>query len=801
MAAASCPACGAPVYANVYHKCGEPNRIGGPDGQIVEVETPVINADAGVFSEPPTVTATAARTNCDACGGPLYGDQPHHCDGNKRWYDEGGNAVAGPGYDAQGHLIHDEVTRVRNVPTQDHAVDVNHVPFEDAPTAGCQLCEEGSPHIHDPSMNGEPLPVFIANELDHVGEKLEAKSCNEILPGLFVGDWNAGLSFVGSVLNVRDDAPHGNQAAFVEMLVPVPPGHNERYCIDPSRLEQAADKIETLMGRGPPVLVHCAVGMERSPLAVAAWMVKYRGYASLSEAIKFIQAKRPIVKDRTAWIAITDVAPAPLSEREKYQKMWSHDQYRRVAPGEGAAMHFLGTAKPRFGSTIIDFGAGTGRGALMLAMLGRMKVKMVDFADNCLDDEVRQALTTQSHALSFQVADLSQTIPLTEEYGYCTDVMEHIPPEQVDQVLQNILASAQHVYFQISCTDDSCGVLIGHPLHLSVHEPNWWLAKFMALKCQVHFWKDEGHGCTAYVTAWSTGKEITEKGELNIEEEKIRENVRANSGDQVDAVTGEAFRWQQVRPYESNGREVMILGGGPSLNGQMDEIKRLQSEGCALVTLNGAYNWAQEKGLTISSTIVVDARPFNARFTHPVEPNPLTMYLIGSQCDPSVLEGLPRERTFLWNTTAEMIQDILEEHVGPGKWFGVVGGCTVLLRAIPLLRMLGYSKFHLFGCDSCVTGIPDDTPNAALLDYEHKHHAFCQPENDRIPVFPTIVGGRKFWCSAWQSAQAAEFIRLIEVMGNEFEIKVHGEGLLGWILQHGYDLDVEAEQNAAAAGA
>lgn len=661
MAAASCPACGAPVYANVYHKCGEPNRIGGPDGQIVEVETPVINADAGVFSEPPTVTATAARTNCDACGGPLYGDQPHHCDGNKRWYDEGGNAVAGPGYDAQGHLIHDEVTHLRNVQTQDHAVDVNHVQFEDAPELS----------NHD------------------VGQDKYHKWCSCETDLVLVGDSAKG-------------------------------------CACP---------------------------------------------------------------------------PDKLTEAEKYRLMWSHEQYRRVAPGEGAAMHFLGTAKPRFGSTIIDFGAGTGRGALMLAMLGRMKVKMVDFADNCLDDEVRQALTTQSHALSFQVADLSQTIPLTEEYGYCTDVMEHIPPEQVDQVLQNILASAQHVYFQISCTDDSCGVLIGHPLHLSVHEPNWWLAKFMALKCQVHFWKDEGHGCTAYVTAWSTGKEITEKGELNIEEEKIRENVRANSGDQVDAVTGETFRWQQVRPYESNGREVMILGGGPSLNGQMDEIKRLQSEGCALVTLNGAYNWAQEKGLTISSTIVVDARPFNARFTHPVEANPLTMYLIGSQCDPSVLEGLPRERTFLWNTTAEMIQDILEEHVGPGKWFGVVGGCTVLLRAIPLLRMLGYSKFHLFGCDSCVTGIPDDTPNAALLDYEHKHHAFSQPENDRIPVFPTIVGGRKFWCSAWMTAQAHEYIRLIEVMGNEFEIKVHGDGLLGWILQHGYDLDVEAEKNAAATGA
>jgi hypothetical protein len=94
--------------------------------------------------------------------------------------------------------------------------------------------------------------------------------------------------------------------------------------------------------------------------------------------------------------------------------------------------------------------------------------------------------------------------------------------------------------------------------------------------------------------------------------------------------------------------------------------------------------------------------------------------------------------------------------------------------------MLGYQRFHLFGCDSCVSA--------------EAHHAYPQPENDGAPIFPTLVGGRKFGCTAWQIAQAQEFMNLIRVMGDMFELEVHGDGLLKWILDHGAELDVEREE-------
>src|SRR5262245_61380556 len=93
------------------------------------------------------------------------------------------------------------------------------------------------------------------------------------------------------------------------------------------------------------------------------------------------------------------VVGAGNPEIEKYRKMWEQDVYRKDSPGEQYAQIFLRHAKPPVGAEVLDLGCGTGRGGLMLALLGGMKVTLVDFARNCLDEDVRNALTTQAHAL------------------------------------------------------------------------------------------------------------------------------------------------------------------------------------------------------------------------------------------------------------------------------------------------------------------------------------------------------------------------------------------------------------------
>ncbi len=446
-----------------------------------------------------------------------------------------------------------------------------------------------------------------------------------------------------------------------------------------------------------------------------------------------------------------------LAERAKYEKMWQLPQYRQVAPGEQVAQTFLAQARPKPGSEVIDFGAGTGRGALMIALLGQCKVHMLDFAENCLDEDVRKALDTQPHALRFTLHDLYKPSPVSAPYGFCTDVMEHIPPQYVDRVLQNILTAAQHVFFQISCVDDVCGQLIGEPLHLSVHSHEWWLAKLQSLDCVVHWSQDQGDAALFYVTAWQSGSEFVKHGILNIEEQALVDNVKAN-------IAGD---WDQVTPHATNDVELMILGGGPSLADHLDEIRQLRADGVKLVTLNGTYNWAIEHGLTPSATVIVDAREFNRRFTKPIVDG--CRYLISSQVHPAVLNGLPKDRTLLWHTSMDSIREVLNDRYQ--LWFNIPGGSTVTLRAIPLLRLLGFRKFRLFGFDSCFI--------------EGQGHAYPQPENDRDIRISVNCGGRIFDCAPWHVSQAAEFMDLVKFLGDEIELDVVGDGLIAHILKTG----------------
>lgn len=451
-------------------------------------------------------------------------------------------------------------------------------------------------------------------------------------------------------------------------------------------------------------------------------------------------------------------------ERFKYEAAWDHPGYREWSPGEQMVPFFLQTATPERGTKIIDWGAGCGRAAHKLWKAG-LDVTMVDFVDNCLDEDVRADLCD---SFQFVKHDLTQRIDLKGDIGFCCDVLEHIPEEDIDQVLDNMFENCHATFFQIATVEDHFSKEIDgvDQLHVTVRPYEWWLKKFAEKEVIVHASNEfEAHVCfyiSSHRNFWWT------RCAVNTDQDTIHANIRENA------------KWgvKQLRPHEPQDIEVMMLCGGPSLNDFEDEIIQKHKDGMPVITMNATYQWAQERGIHNVNQFVIDAREFNNRFVDPVRDD--CTYFVASQAHPSVFEKLPKDRTWMWHVSLEDDDiEVTKEAYGEmyKEWFPIPGGCTVALRALNALQMMGFRKIHIYGLDSCLT---DD----------EVHHAYEQEENDNYRIITVTVGKgtkheREFKCHDFMAVQAKELMKLTPIYYSDLDLAFYGDGLIPYLVNTG----------------
>jgi 2-polyprenyl-3-methyl-5-hydroxy-6-metoxy-1,4-benzoquinol methylase len=152
------------------------------------------------------------------------------------------------------------------------------------------------------------------------------------------------------------------------------------------------------------------------------------------------------------------------TEREKYERIWSHQDYHANSPGERLVPYFLKNVPARPGQLIIDLGCGTGRAGAALSAAG-FNVWLYDHVN-------------ATHVkLPFLLGNLWKIpVAFNFDWFYCCDVMEHIPTEKVDHVLDNCAKIAKGGFFQIALFPDEW---YGETLHLTVMPQDWWVKKLV----------------------------------------------------------------------------------------------------------------------------------------------------------------------------------------------------------------------------------------------------------------------------------------------------------------------------------
>lgn len=157
-----------------------------------------------------------------------------------------------------------------------------------------------------------------------------------------------------------------------------------------------------------------------------------------------------------------------------------------------------------------------------------------------------------------------------------------------------------------------------------------------------------------------------------------------------------------LRGFE-RGREAVIIGGGPSVDEQIETIKNLVDDGACVVAIERMASWCRSHGIIPDYISVLDASedvPSSLRHIHPE-----TVCITASQCGQSVLDALKgHAQIYSYNCPSGVmdLQTMFKDAFSDRQTVLNSGG-SVTLSCMTIAMALGMSSLHIFGFDCHVT--------------------------------------------------------------------------------------------------
>jgi len=170
-------------------------------------------------------------------------------------------------------------------------------------------------------------------------------------------------------------------------------------------------------------------------------------------------------------------------EKEKYEQMYKKFPMYNAEGQAGYLAEVFCTLHQKEilkGDTFIDFGCGRGAAAPQFLSRG-VSAHLIDITEQALAPEIFFE-TLKGDSCQFTQSclwELPESVS-SADWVFCLDVLEHIPEEKVDTVLDAIhVRMKKGGMLNIALSPDNWGKKIGEILHLTVQSRDWWNERLM----------------------------------------------------------------------------------------------------------------------------------------------------------------------------------------------------------------------------------------------------------------------------------------------------------------------------------
>lgn len=377
--------------------------------------------------------------------------------------------------------------------------------------------------------------------------------------------------------------------------------------------------------------------------------------------------------------------------------------YSRIAYGKGEKLlKWLDDADIEMPATVVEIGCHVG------GMLDNFKDKGAVTYGVEIDDSAREYALSKGHVV---VDHLSKLIALgvKADLVIMQDVIEHYVDLKEVIDIREILSKDGYLYVWtpgLFRSNLAWYFQMAHTYQFCCRSLEYLMAELgydavYADEDIVSLWEYKGPFATRYNKPSDWAGYIKDhvfdkvdrkmppfRGQCKFTKKLLHENIGTNLAMRVPDLSELTGQF---------GGDVIIIAGGPSIDGQVDKVRELAARGWPVITIARMLPWCIKNGIDVAYCVSVDCSEEQEKSFEIIDPD--ATYLFASVTRPQLMEKVAHCKRYIFDSMVNPKIQRMRAENGYDQCTVISSLGTVALTSVSVGMNLGFRRFHVFGLD------------------------------------------------------------------------------------------------------